>query len=285
MLPILSHGRIPGFRPVEKAYWKRDRSMLLRGQLEWVNSENWAADQVSTRGRLPANFCSLRTLLIGAGAIGSAVAEALARGGLRVIRIYDEDELVVGNLVRHVLTMEDLRKNKALALAARLNRVSPHVEAMGFASQFQKELARQASTDTDLILECTGKESVLGALESIQENESRVFVSISIGFEAKRLFVYMQKKRFIADRFLESLQPWLQKEFDERGSTSLPREGIGCWHPVFPARTDQVWMMAALAVKVIVERYDQAAEEGRLFVYEETQRDGKFVGVQEVTAA
>lgn len=31
----------------------------------------------------------------------------------------------------------------------------------------------------------------------------------------------------------------------------MPWEGIGCWHPVFPARADDIALNAALAVKFI----------------------------------
>jgi hypothetical protein len=79
------------------------------------------------------------------------------------------------------------------------------------------------------------------------------------------------------------IQPWLARDLVENEGQELPREGVGCWNPVFPARAEDVWMMAAIAVKDLEHSVVSGLSEPSLRVYEQTYRDGNFTGVQQVT--
>lgn len=57
-----------------------------------------------------------KVLLIGAGSLGSHVASQLIHSGITELTIVDPDTLDDSNLGRHVLTIDDLGKNKSLAL-------------------------------------------------------------------------------------------------------------------------------------------------------------------------
>jgi ThiF family len=74
--------------------------------------------------------------LIGAGAVGSAFAELLVRGGVHRLLVLDSEGVQVGNLTRHSLTMEHVGTPKALGLATRLNKISPHATVLGHKSEF-----------------------------------------------------------------------------------------------------------------------------------------------------
>ena len=75
---------VKGFHRNEKGYWQHDRAVALQGtrRLPWIDSQNWAADQLQTRGTLPDTVASKSFLLIGAGALGSVIAELLVRSGV-----------------------------------------------------------------------------------------------------------------------------------------------------------------------------------------------------------
>jgi tRNA A37 threonylcarbamoyladenosine dehydratase len=60
---------------------------------------------------------SKRVLLIGAGAIGSALGELLVRGGVRDLTVIDSENATVGNLTRHTLTMDEAGNSKAMSVA------------------------------------------------------------------------------------------------------------------------------------------------------------------------
>jgi len=93
-----------GFRPMESNRLRWDAAKALSADsIRWVKTSNWASDQIRTRGEAEDVVKASRVLIIGAGAIGSAVAESLARSGVCQIGIIDNDLLEVGNLSRHTL--------------------------------------------------------------------------------------------------------------------------------------------------------------------------------------
>jgi hypothetical protein len=67
----------------------------------------------------------------------------------------------------------------------------------------------------------------------------------------------------------------------EYGSQQLPREGVGCWHPVFPARADDVWLLASAAVKCLESAVLLPQSEPQLMVFEQqiTER-GELIGIK-----
>ncbi|MFX3637335.1 MAG: hypothetical protein ACE3L7_01670 [Candidatus Pristimantibacillus sp.] len=60
----------------------------------------------------------------------------------------------------------------------------------------------------------------------------------------------------------------------------MPREGIGCWNPVFPARIDDVWLMSAVVVKGIEKYIEKPATRPTLLIYEQKYEDGIFSGIE-----
>src|SRR5262249_26960225 len=132
LLPVLCQGNqaFPGFRTGKEATrYRVDRSEGLAGSavIDWQASENWAAPQLVSRGALPGEITGRHVLVVGGGALGSAILELLVRAGVRRITVADAELFQAGNLCRHTLTLPDLKKNKAGSLAQRLAHVSPHM--------------------------------------------------------------------------------------------------------------------------------------------------------------
>ncbi|MGD2092106.1 MAG: ThiF family adenylyltransferase [Candidatus Aminicenantes bacterium] len=104
-MPVLSFGKEKGFRPIEKGYQSRDFSMVFteNKSLNWYISENWHAEQISTRGRYPKSILNLSVVMIGAGAIGSMFGELLVRSGISSLFIIDNDKLELYGLFQVIL--------------------------------------------------------------------------------------------------------------------------------------------------------------------------------------
>lgn len=280
-LPVLSAGErfASGFRQNGKGYQQRDARILNpRRSVEWLPSECWSEGELSDRGRLGAGLRSKSVVLIGAGALGSAVAELLVRGGIRSLTIVDPDHLEAGNLVRHTLTLREVGANKAEALALRLNGVSPGAVVNGHGRAFPNLLTDCEAAD--LIIDATGDDDVLLHLEKHAWRRDHWFVSLWVGMNARRAYCFAAHGQgFPAWRCLELFEPWHRREARESSGDSPRRPGLGCWHPTFPARADDVWLMGALLVK----HFDRILEEGDvgepLTVFE--QHEG---GVSKVTA-
>ncbi|MGG1968208.1 ThiF family adenylyltransferase [Enterobacter hormaechei] len=66
-----------------------------------MRTQNWAADQLRTRGEAANDIRSKKVLIIGAGSLGSMIAENLMRIGVVSLGILDADLLQTGNLSRH----------------------------------------------------------------------------------------------------------------------------------------------------------------------------------------
>ena len=75
----------------------------------------------------------------------------------------------------------------------------------------------------DTVIDCTADDSVIYHLSQFHWEESRLFVSLSLGFQAKRLYCYsIYDKVFPHDSFRESISRWLLKERDEIGDFEFP---------------------------------------------------------------
>ncbi len=291
LLPVLSRGHqtVDGFRANETGYRRRDRSEVLvdPGPVDWLPSENWHHDDVSTRGKLPEILASSKILILGAGAVGSAMGELLTRAGVDRVTVMDGDRLEVGNLVRHTLGLAEMHEQKASALAARLNLASPHAKVEGLDQRFPPadEGSRKEVERFEIVLDCTGDDAVLRELELFPWADEKLFASVSLGFGAKRLFCFVAAGTgFPNEAYREKIGPWIEEEAGLYDESELPREGAGCYHPVFPARVDDVWMMAAAAVKMLESAAVTRPPEPRLSVFERFDEGGVFGGVLRAAA-
>ncbi|MBF6596054.1 MAG: ThiF family adenylyltransferase [Thermaceae bacterium] len=264
--------------------------------VDWLISENWHADQISTRGRFSEPLRSSRVLLLGAGALGSAVGEMLVRSGVRQVTVMDGDHFEVGNLVRHNLMVNDVGDQKARALARHLNQLSPHAQVdsidVNFPPLSEDDQARVRACD--IVLNCTADREVLYHLETFEWDHPVLFVCLSVGRGATRLYFFTAYgSEFLGETLLEMLAPWASvpvprahDAVDEQGEQDqddeLPWAGVGCWHPVFPARADDIGMMASVAVKQFQDVIAKGTVEPRLSVFEQQREGGFFQGVKQV---
>lgn len=77
-------------------------------------------------------------VLIGCGALGSAIARLLAQSGVAKFLLIDPDHLSSANIERHVLGMPYVGKNKAQATAQMLRENFPHINgAKPYATRFE----------------------------------------------------------------------------------------------------------------------------------------------------
>lgn len=258
---------LTGYRSNEESRQKLDRMLANSGRkLTWAKCENWAPDQVRSRVHEPPATQDPLILLIGAGSLGSQVAESLARSGIKRIEIQDADFLSAGNLCRHALDMSDLGRFKAEALADRLNRLQPDMRSTASVSSFPAREASDRPYDQyDVILDCSGENSVLRAIGYLPWNSEKRFVSLSMTWAAKGLLVWSSLGTAIpAGYVIDSFSTLIERQTDR-----LPRaeimEGIGCWHPVFPANPADVQLWAATGARFLLEALASNAERCGIF--------------------
>ena len=263
-----------GFLANKLARRERLRRDIFSGEkkLIYVNTENWHPDRLQARGRVSDELRERSVAVLGAGALGSAIAELLARAGVSKIFIVDHDDLEIGNLVRHTLTGSELGHNKATAVAARLRKAAPMARisssptCLPAGEELQKILA-----PFDVILDCTGEDDVLRRLGAGWWSIPRLFLSASLGFSASRLFLFEAYACcFPFDEFKTAVDPWLERERALWADSGDTLEGAGCWSPLFPARYDDILLAAITAVKHL-ERAITISTNSNLSVYEQTE--------------
>jgi len=281
-LPVLSRNRQypAGFRPNNRGYFENDMRTRFRDDnaLTYILTDNWHLDQIQNRGRFREEFRAFRIVIIGCGALGSSIAEMFVRGGVNHITIIDDERVEIGNLARHTLSLKDLENNKASQLMLHLNSLNPHAEVSYVPSKIiigETDILKQLGGH-DLIIDCTGNDDVLHALSLTTLPLPIHYVSLSIGFRAKRMFFFHALDvSFPIIDYIEEINPWLEAEENEFKDDEFPREGIGCYHPVFPARCDDIWLWSSVAVKAILRLIDDSVHvESTLHVYEQIEEDG-----------
>lgn len=291
LLPALTRQgqRVKGFRPGETGYWVNDRTQILKGstQLEWIKSENWDTDQITSRGKLPPEFANRNVLLIGAGALGAPIAQLLIRAGVKALTIVDPGSLDIGNLTRHTLTMLDISTAKVNSLAYDLRLSSPHATVHPVYASFpyltSDDLKR--ASECNLVIDCTGEDAVIASIAGFDWSQPcTTIVSLSLGIEAQRLFCYSSTaQEFRPEQFWQAVSPWIELQAEKYSETEFPRDGIGCWHPVFPARVDDVWLLATCAIKDIERTIRSGNTAAGLVVYEQSiDDDGYFIGLRRI---
>lgn len=268
---------LKGFRRNAVGRKERLRRDIFVGtkELSHLKTSNWHPDRLQARGRFPSNVRESSIAVIGAGALGSAVAEILARGGVAHILIVDHDDLEPGNLVRHTLVGADLGRNKATATAARLQGAAPMSTISAHAAPLPcGDSLHKLLDQIDIVLDCKAEDEVLRRLGEAWWTIPRHFLSASLGFAAKRLFLFgTQACAFPFEEFAAAVNPWLADERSQWSKAGETLEGAGCWSPLFPARCDDVWLGALATVKYL-ESMVQGNWAGGLRVLEQSTDEG-----------
>jgi hypothetical protein len=257
---------------------------VIYSSLDWQKSENWHSNEIFNRGMYSMNITESKIVIIGGGAFGSIVAEMLVRGGAKEIILVDHEKVEIGNLTRHTLALEDIGVYKAKALERHLANISPNVKVKGIINKFENvnEKHIEGIKNTDIVIDCSGSDDVLHYIEQFPWANSPLFFSISIGLNARRLYVLVSKRRkFPGVFFQERVRKWLDRDVEEYGETDLPRSGgIGCWHPAFSARCDEMWLWAATSLKYFTGYAQSDVKYTKVAIFEQEQIGNFFGGVK-----
>ena len=133
----------------------------------------------------------------------------------------------------------------------------------------------------DIIIDSTGEDQVLALLSATEWKRKIVFCSSSVGLGAKRLYINIQRTKLPHfENFLNLVEPYFQKDSNDFNLDALPRDGIGCWHPLFPARADDMWFAACTTVKALEAFVQNSTEKGISLIYETQTEDGLFNGLR-----
>ncbi len=250
------------------------RSFLSDEQLPWSKASNISRSRLYARGAHCDAFQSKEIMIIGCGALGSQLAELLARGGAGSLSLLDAEQFHMDNQCRHTLDGRHIERSKAQSLAERLSTINPLSTIKGYVARLPLpkvlddglQEASDAIASADLLIDCTSDDNAFDWLNLLAKNDRKRFVSLFFDFGARFLTMCVSGKHTSCKTVFRKLM-----EDIKRGGTPLSSDnyfrnpskeeqvipGAGCWHPTFPARNDHVSMLTGAAIDVLNDLLDQ----------------------------
>lgn len=218
------------------------------------------------RGAICDNIRKKKIALIGLGAIGSMVAEALAHSGIRKIGLWDSDVVEPGNICRSTYCLQDIGDSKVQVIAKRIRDINPFIEseeivASGRWEEFfgpndvrykggsfydninysNQGEALKKIRDYDLIIDCTGRNEILHFISYSLPNKD--IISIAITNKARELLCISNKN----GNAFELRKTYLSAIAQDTKDFYV--EGSGCYDPTFKATYFDVCSLVNLCIK------------------------------------
>lgn len=167
-------GSVSGLLLLDSARQPHFLLILNREKLEVMHLALVSSESDGTRQRMPSGLDNLSDKsvgIVGVGSLGSKVTLSLARAGVSRFFLVDEDVFLPENICRHVLDWRNVGEHKVDAVATRLSRIAPNVEAdvsrLRLTGQ-ESTLSLSATLDrlgrSDLIFDATAQPEVFNIL-------------------------------------------------------------------------------------------------------------------------
>lgn len=124
-----------------------------RYQTKGISSSEVSYVQEKVPGFDQSVINRLRVLLIGAGGLGSEIAQGLLRKGVCQLKIFDGDIVSLTNLTRQYFYESDLGKNKAVCLGKNLlEEATRKTEIISYPFMFQKGKEKKIDMGCDVVV-------------------------------------------------------------------------------------------------------------------------------------
>lgn len=215
------------------------------------------------RGAFSSKLTEKKIALVGLGAIGSMVAESLARSGISYIGLWDGDLVEPGNICRSAYSIHDLGESKARAISNKICAINPYIKCVFshgvwergrraypifHGGSFYDNINYKNQEDVvkeikgyDLVIDCTGNNEMLHFL-SYAISESEV-ISLCITNHANELVCVSS-----ADgNPFELRKAYLSRV--EQDTKNYYVKGTGCYTPTFLACNCDIASLVNLALR------------------------------------
>ena len=153
-----------------------------------MTKPGFAALRARDAGLLPAALSKTGVLLVGAGSVGSLLADGLVRGGIGDLAIIDPDQVEPANLARTLYGTSDIGKAKATALAARMrgiNRDATITAHPWTLQELNRRTLQAAVAETQLIVAATDDPAAQQLINRISQHSKKPALFIGLYRGAK----------------------------------------------------------------------------------------------------
>ena len=146
-------------------------------------------------------FAGKRVALWGCGALGSPIAEFLARAGIGKLILRDKGVVAPGLLVRQPFDDRDIGRTKAEVLAERIKRIRPDIEVDHFTNSILNEPlgCEDWTEEVDIIIDTTASVSVMQKFELVRRTSTIPPIpvaSLMIGHQAENGLIVLAREKY-----------------------------------------------------------------------------------------
>lgn len=202
------------------------------------------AARASRSGPRATELTDRRVAVIGVGALGSFIADLLIRAGVGHLTLVDDDTVMPGNVVRHLVGFEAVGLPKAIAVRNNLVR-SRLAEPSRVIAQTEAVTTSDAAVrlvqNHDLVVNATAEFPVTALLRKVAESLAKTFLSVTLQNDG--------------DTYRIDVLPPLLGAASLPNSASVPQRPIapyfeaGCGSPISPTAPYAVAEAAAATVR------------------------------------
>lgn len=236
---------------------------LVAHRLKFFHTQKVTEAAYFGRGAFSSKLTEKKIALVGLGAIGSMVAESLARSGVSYIGLWDDDLVEPGNICRSAYSIHDLGESKAGAISGKICAINPYIKCaihhgkwerdgraypIFHGGSFYDNINYKNQEDVvkeikgyDLVIDCTGSNEMLHFLSyAIPESD---VISLCITNHANELVCVSS-----ADgNPFELRKAYLSRI--EQDTKNYYVEGTGCYSPTFLACNCDIASLVNLALR------------------------------------
>ena len=167
------------------------RTMCILSPVQNVDDSKLDSRQHDALGLVHNLLRNLDVGVVGCGGLGSAVAEQIARMGVKSLLLIDHDRLDTDSNLRRMIgsTMTDL---KATTPLPKVDVVGRHLDQLGLGVQIRRingdirtEKAFRALLDTDLVLNCTDTHSSRAVINDLASTYFLPVIDVGVRVSSK----------------------------------------------------------------------------------------------------
>ena len=269
--------RVPEVQAAIDRAWSSLAGWRRGAQVRWCTVMEDRPEIVTRRDEgTPMDWFRGKSVAIwGCGAIGSLVAEHLARAGAARLVLFDRSHVHPGILVRQNYSVADIGDSKPDALKRRLAAVNPSVRVDDRQEDVVCKTLNRPDWDEglDLVIDATASLGVRSKLESVLKHHNRRAAVASVMINSTgRLAVAtvapagygagpldLLRRVGLAALSRTWLRPWTDAFWAQDGPQGLRQPEPGCSDPTFVASHADV---AALAARALVRSAEALADLG-----------------------
>lgn len=144
-------------------------------------------DEIGARSARSEDAIARRVTVVGAGSVGSKIAETLLRSGVHHLTLVDGDVMLPGNLERHALDWRDVGFRKVHGLKRRLLHIVPGaaIQVVDANLNWQRSARThawqvEALAAGHVVVDATGDPATALFLAAVAEANGRAFVSVEV---------------------------------------------------------------------------------------------------------